>query len=30
MIVIMNIVLPVYLFQENKSYGSKKLFAFIL
>ncbi len=30
MIVIMNSVLPVYLFQENKSYGSKKPFAFIL
>jgi hypothetical protein len=28
--VIMNSVLYVYLFQENKSYGSKKPFAFIL
>jgi hypothetical protein len=30
MIVIMSSVLLVYLFQENKSYGSKKPFAFIL
>ncbi len=30
MIVIMNSVLLVYLFQENKSYGSKKPFVFIL
>jgi hypothetical protein len=29
MIVIMNSVLSLYLFQENKSYGSKKPFAFI-
>ncbi len=29
-IVIVNSGLPVYLFQENKSYGSKKPFAFIL
>jgi hypothetical protein len=28
--VIVNSALPVYLFQENKSFGSKKPFAFIL
>jgi hypothetical protein len=30
MIVVMSSVLLVYLFQENKSYGNKKPFAFIL
>ncbi len=30
MIIIVNSILPVYLFQVNKSYGSKKPFAFIL